>query len=223
MSPKTFQQIVYWPIFATLKLFFNFQIYGRENIKGLENKPVIFASNHANRIDGVICGMALPRNSFVPQKFFPIRFLADHQFCNWEKSPFPFPLSILSADFVNMAGSIPVISGTKQPLDVVLAEPIKVLKNDGKFWIFPEGRMTRDGKLQPGKRGAVFIHQKTDAILVPVGLINSYKMFSLRNLINFLFKKKKLELKFGKPINLKSESVETGTEKLMAEIARLIS
>lgn len=61
--PTIFQIIIYWITTAVLKFFTHFEVEGQENLKAVENGPIIFASNHVSYIDGGICGVAMPRSS----------------------------------------------------------------------------------------------------------------------------------------------------------------
>jgi len=222
MSAKFFQQITYWPIYLTLKFFVHYQIEGQENLKGLEDKAVIFASNHTSYIDGPICAAAMPREGLTPKSFFPIRFLAAREYCSWRTSPFPFPLSFLTAFYVRVNGSIPVDRGTAGDLSYKLREAIEALKTGAKLWIYPEGKLTKDGNLQSGKRGVAYLHQATGAAVVPVALIGTFKILSLKTLLG----RTRVKIRIGQPIYSLGEasniSLEQGVEKIMAEIAKLL-
>lgn len=222
MIPKLFQQLIYLPIYLTLKLLFRYRIEGQENLKGLENEPVIFASNHATFMDPQICGAAMPKESLTPKKFFPIRFLVAKEYTNWFKNPAYFPFSLIVAAYARLNGSIPVVRGLKN-IERNLAETVNVLKNDGKVWIYPEGKQTLDGKIQPGKKGIIYLHQTTGAPIVPVGIIGNYKMFYPSELLKFVFGFKKLKTKIGKPIySLGKVSLEEGMKTVMKEIENLM-
>ena len=202
MIPKLVQQLTYWPIYLVLKAFFYYQVEGQENLKGLEDKPVIFVSNHASYLDGPVCAAAMPRNSVVPHKFFPIRFLVVQEYFNYWKNSFPFPVSFVAA-YVRTNGSILVVRGLGD-FQKNLAEAVKALKKGAKIWIYPEGKLTLDGKLQQGKKGAAYLHQTTGALIVPVGLSGTFG----------IFKSKKIKVKIGKPIHsLGNISLEEGIEK----------
>lgn len=215
---KIFQTVTYWPIYLALKLFWSYKIKGQENLKGLEDKGIIFASNHASYLDGPICAASMTRKSFYPSDFFPIRFLALRKYYNWF-NPFPFPLNFFTAAYVKINGSIP-IDKTSGDLLKALASATKALKLGDKVWIFPEGKRTKDGKLQQGKRGVAFLHKQTGAPIVPVAIIGSYKIFSLKT----LFRKNKLQVRIGKPIySLGNISLEEGTDIIMQKIAELLN
>lgn len=221
MIPKIVQQLTYWPIFLTLKIIFKYEIEGQENLKGLEDKSVIFASNHASYVDGPISAASMPRESLVPTSFFPIRFLAAKSFFGIKNS-IPFPISLLTALYVRANGSIPIIRGAGD-LSVILKAPIKMLKeNKIKLWIYPEGKMTRDGNIGKGKRGVAFLHQQTVAPIVPVAISGNFRILNLTNLFKSILGLRKLKIKIGKPIySLGGVSLEEGTEKVMEKIGKL--
>jgi 1-acyl-sn-glycerol-3-phosphate acyltransferase len=212
--PKIVQQITYWPIYSALRLLLRYQIEGQENLKGLEDKGVIFASNHASCFDGPICAAAMPREGLVPKRFLPVRFLAARQYCEWfNPKNFPFPVSLLTTAYVKMNGSIPVNVGMAGFFEEKLREAIRNLRTGTKLWIYPEGQRTPDGKIQPGKKGAVFLQKSSGAPIVPVGVIGTFK-------ISFF---KKVKIRIGKPFFLpENVSLEEGAEIVMKKIAALL-
>ena len=70
---KISQIIFYWPFYGILKILFRLTVEGQENLKGLEDRAVIFASNHASYLDGFISAGCVPRNpgEFYPKGFYP--------------------------------------------------------------------------------------------------------------------------------------------------------
>ena len=211
MIPRVVQQITYWPIYLVLKFLFRYRVEGQENLEGLGDKPIIFVSNHASLLDGPVCAAAMPRDLVAPVKFSPIRFLVIKEHFSWKNS-FPFPISLFTAFYVRVNGSIPVIHGLGD-FQRNLAGAIRALRKGSKIWIYPEGKITRDGKLQLGKKGAAYLHQATGASIVPVGLNGTFQ----------ILKSKKIKIKIGKPIHsLGNLSLEESTEKIMREISKLI-
>lgn len=214
---KIFQAITYWPIYLLFKFFLRYEVDGQENLRGLENKAIIFASNHASYIDGPLSAASMPRGSFYPHEFFPIRFLALREFYNWKNS-FPFPISIFAAAYVRINGSIPVDKASGDLLKA-LKDAVEAVKNGAHIWIYPEGGMTKDGKLRQGKRGVAFLHQQTKAPIIPVGIIGNFGILSTKTLL----RKNKVKVKIGKPIySLGEKSLEDGVEEVMSEIGKLI-
>lgn len=220
MFAKIFQQLIFWPTFFLLKLFFDYRIEGAENLKGLEDKAVIFASNHGSYIDAPVCAIALPWKNFYTSRFFPIRFLAHEKYCDWKTSSLPFPISVFGAAYIKLNGSIKVKEGLGD-LNIALCEPIIFLKKNGKIWIHPEGQISPDGKLGRGKRGIAFLYKETGAVIVPVGLVNNYKLHTF----NKFFSRPTVIVRFGKPIySFKNpEALEENVDEIMKEIDNLIN
>ena len=175
MIPRLVQQIIYWPTYLTLRVFFCFRAEGQENLKGLEDGAVIFASNHASFLDGPICAAAMPREGVVPKRFFAVRFLVEKKAFALIKNIVPFPLSIVFAIYVRLNGSVPVVRGLKD-IQKNLEEAVRALSKGTKMWVFPEGKLSKDGTLQEGKKGAAYLHQTTGAAIVPVGLVGTCRM-----------------------------------------------
>ena len=227
--PKFFQALHYWPAYLLLKAVYRFEIQGHENLKGLENSPVIFASNHASgAIDPPLCPISLPRSGFYPKDFFPVRFIVKKDvLANWRsRLPFLFsiiwlPISFFSDLFVKLAGSIYVTKG--MGLEKNLENAVSALKEGSKLWIYPEGRVTLDGNIGPGRPGVFYLHQKTKALIVPVGLSGTYKGLYPRNIIKGLLGLKKIKVKFGKPIYDLGDDTEKGVERVMSEIEKLLN
>ena len=104
------------------KIFFRFKVEGQENLKGLENGPVIFASNHNSYIDGGIAGASLLKGSLHPKKFFPVRYLVGSEYFKWKY----FPVNI----FVMLVGSVKVKRAEikKQTIVIFLNHCLGLLK-----------------------------------------------------------------------------------------------
>lgn len=210
MLAKIFQILIYWPIFLGLKFFADFEIQGQNNLKGLEKKPVIFAVGpHCSYIDGPIFAAAMPRQKFSPWDFFPVRFLCIARYFSWKY--------VLIPVFLFLTGTLRVVRSGGD-LEKSLAEPIKVLKNSSaKICIFPEGKLSPDGKLQQGKRGAVYLFQETGATIIPATIVGNFQILSLKT----IFRTKKLKVIFGKPLFSLSGTLEQMTDKIMEEISKL--
>ena len=220
---KVFQLSIYWPIYLFLKLIFKLEVEGIDNLKEIENKNAIFASNHAHWLDPVIGGYSLPRQFLLPYKYSPLYFICAKEYFNFFKSPVPFPISLIVALYVRINGSVPVDRDNKLPLEEKLKEAIKVLKLGHKLWIFPEGKISKDGTLQKGKRGVGFLHKATGVPIVPVALVNTFQCTNIKNLIQFILGKKRIKVVFGKPLyNLQNLEIEEIVNKVMKEIENLI-
>lgn len=225
LSNKVVQcvQILLYPfVVLLLKLIFNHKVEGRENLKGLENKALIFASNHSHWLDGIIGGYSLSF-SFAP--FLPIRFIVAKEFFRFFKNnPLAkFPLSIFVALYVRLNGSLPIDREERESLEEKLKDAVYHLNNNGKLWIFPEGKITKTGELQKFKKGVAYLHQKTKAPIIPVAIINSYKITSSNNLLQHILRKKPLIVRFGKPIyDLSNFTLEEGANIVREKVQELM-
>ena len=118
------------------KLLFRLKVEGQENLKEIEDGPIIFASNHNSYIDGGIAGASLLKGSSYPKKFFPIRYLVGSEYFKWKY----FPVNI----FVMLVGSVKVKRAKIKKEDNshlfdALSNAIKALNDENKVWIYPEG------------------------------------------------------------------------------------
>lgn len=89
---------------------------------------------------------------------------------------------------------------------------LEVLKNGGAIGLFPEGtRNKTKAKLLPFKYGAVSMAKKTNATIIPFGIVGDYK-----------FRSKNLKIKFGKPFKVGEMSLEEANAKLEKIVLELI-
>ncbi|HDH06415.1 MAG TPA: 1-acyl-sn-glycerol-3-phosphate acyltransferase [Nitrospirae bacterium] len=213
---KIVQIISYRFIYLSLKFFVRFEVRGQENLTGLENKGVIFASNHASYIDGLISAASMPRRNgeFYPKKFFPVRFLVLDKYFRWKY--------LLVALYVRINGSIKIFRGGGD-LKRSLAGAITALRRGEKIWIFPEGKLTRDGKLQQGKRGVAYLHRETNAPVVPVAINGNFGILSFKTLL----RNRKVVVTIGRQIRSLDNpgicTLEAGSHKVMAAIEELLT
>ncbi|UCC41207.1 MAG: 1-acyl-sn-glycerol-3-phosphate acyltransferase [Candidatus Aminicenantes bacterium] len=134
----------------------------RLEISGVENidkkASYVFMANHLSIIDGPILFMIIPQSVRVILK----------------KEIFRIPIV---AQAMRQIGFIPVdrkrLKGGKESID----RASRHIKEKGfSFLIFPEGTRSRDGKLQPFKRGGFFLALASLAPIVPVSLKGSYEL-----------------------------------------------
>ncbi|GEM_PF-412548 len=221
MIAKIFQQALYPFIWLFLKICLNHKTIGLENLKGLENKAVIFIAPHKHWLDPIIYGYSLPFN------FAPIRFIAAEEYFYFFKGNPAKIFSPIVALYVRINGSIPVKRGDRTAtLEEKLNKAIEVLKNNGKIWIFPEGKIIKENNLGKFKRGVAFLHQQTKTSIIPVVALIDGKLFKLnfRNFLFLLLRRKKLVIKFGEPIyNLPEGDLEKAAEFLREKLIELIS
>jgi 1-acyl-sn-glycerol-3-phosphate acyltransferase len=116
-------------IILILKLFFRFEVKGRQNVPKKEG--FILASNHLSILDPMVLGAACPRK---------LNFMAKHELF---KNP-------LFARFIMSVGAFPLKRGEADRS--ALKEGIRRLKNGAAVVLFPQGsRIVEDNAtVQPG-------------------------------------------------------------------------
>lgn len=228
MISKLFQIVLYYFFYPIAKLVFKIEIKEIENLNKIDpSKKLIIAANHTHFLDSTIGAWAFTKYlrslKYPFSKILPIRFIAGAEYFDFLKSPPFFPISLIVASYVRLNGSIPVLRGSNDNLENKLKNTVNVLNRNGKIFIFPEGKMSKDGNLQKGKRGIGYLHKVTKAPIIPMALINVYECTKLKNLLLFLTGKKRVKIYIGEPImDISNLEVEEISNKVMEEIKKLI-
>lgn len=91
---------------------------------------------------------------------------------------------------------------------------IRLLKSGQMMGVFPEGSRNAGGM---GKKGAASLALKSNAVVIPVGIVGSYRIFT------------KMKVVYGKPVDLSefaedgsSLALEQATAKIMAAIQTIL-
>lgn len=164
MFVTIFQKLVWLLLKPFFYLFFNYSIEGKENLKNLKG-PMIIAANHKSNWDPFLLGTALPFKS----PLWPLRFMAEKQEFNTFWLNFFYKIGLLKL-FFYLGGGFPAIRRVN--LKEALAEPIKILRNNGVIIIFPEGKRIFTKELGKGKRGTAALAIMAPAPILPVALKN---------------------------------------------------
>ena len=128
----------------------------RVRIEGLENLPVkggvLLAPNHVSWLDGVFLILMIPR---------PVRMIG---YADYFSGP-------LFGRLARLFGVIPIKpeAGRKSVGRTILAAR-QALRRGEVVCIFPEGKITRDGRLQPFRPGLMSMVAETGAEVIPVYL-----------------------------------------------------
>lgn len=212
------QKIGYAVFFVMYKVFVSIEIRGRENISGLTG-PIILAPNHTNELDVPAIPLVLPFFS----SFFPIYFVM----MPIEKfKTFGWRSYLYGSGFLTMLGGYSVFSGYKD-YHIALEDHVNILKNGNTLCIFPEGKRTRDGNMNPARGGLGYLVHTTGATVVPIA-INTFFNMSARD---FFTRQRKVMVTIGKPmlsseiIDMQDPSVEDfreGTQKVLNHIKEML-
>ena len=177
-------------IFTYCKIVYRVKIFGKENVP--QEGAVLFCGNHRTYLDPPLIVVTAGRD---------MRFLAKEEL---RKNPlFGFLGFLFEGIYVK-----------RDEKDITaLKEALKTLKNGGCIGLFPEGTRNglekNDGKI---KNGASYMALKTNAKIVPVGIVGPAKPFSKNAII------------YGKPIDLSEyitgKKIEKETEDTVSEIIK---
>lgn len=139
---------------------FRINIEGLENID--ENDKIIVCANHKSLLDPIFLAIALPRDLYFMAKkeLFDVPILKSAL-----KSLGAFPVDRFGRDLKALRYSV------------------SLLKDSKTLGIFPEGTRVDESKRENVKDGVAFIAIKSDADIVPVEIVSSYKPFKKTNIL----------------------------------------
>ncbi len=151
--------MIYWicrPLMMLFyKLFYPVKIYGKENV--IKKGKSIVACNHLGKADVLVVGALYPNKTI---------FLSKKE---WYDNKFFGAL-------LKKLGSIPL--DRDKPSLTTIKEALKVLKENKRLGIFPEGRRNFEtNDLQEIKQGTALFAVKGQAMITPVIIYDRLKMF----------------------------------------------
>jgi 1-acyl-sn-glycerol-3-phosphate acyltransferase len=128
-----------------------------------EEGPALIVCNHVSFVDAVVI-MGVCRR--------PIRFVMDHSI---------FKVPVLNFIF-RTAGAIPIAARKDDPemMERAFAEVARALRDGQLVGIFPEGRITDSGEIQPFRPGITRILAETPVPVVPMALRGLWGSFFSR-------------------------------------------
>ncbi|MBI4610987.1 MAG: 1-acyl-sn-glycerol-3-phosphate acyltransferase [Candidatus Rokubacteria bacterium] len=191
-----------------LKRVFSLHVTGLEHLP--PSGPYILAANHANYLDGVVLGAAVPRK---------ISFLV---------MPRVYRSTPLHPPFHRHVGSIPI--NLERPDPGAIKRALRILQEGGVLGIFPEGPFSLNGQLVQGQPGVAVIALRSGVSVVPVAIRGTYQALAGRPL--HIPRPHPLSARFGPPLQFgpirRGRKVphavrDEVTRRIMAEIAALLS
>ena len=133
--------------------YWTFHVEGRMDVVG-PTQPVILASNHCSFLDPWLLSSFWPR---------PIHHLINRQ---W------YERSRLWSWFFAAQGTIPVEPADPDATFAVLQ---RALERGAVVGIFPEGRISADGKIQRFRSGVVQVAARSGVPVLPLGLRGTFE------------------------------------------------
>jgi hypothetical protein len=158
LVPEFLMRFLIWLLVHTV---YRLEKSGLENIP--QSGPAVLVCNHVSFVDALVIAAACPR---------PVRFVMDHQI---------FRIPVLS--FVFRTGrAIPIAPAREDPaaLERAYDEIAKALEAGDIVGIFPEGKITQDGELNPFRPGVRRMVERTPVPVVPLALRGLWGSFFSR-------------------------------------------
>jgi 1-acyl-sn-glycerol-3-phosphate acyltransferase len=188
-SRNPLYKVVLFSVFWFFAIIYRNKIYGRNRIpKG----SAILAANHTSFYDPPLLSISTP---------YEVYFLA-------RKTLFDVPLF---GRLIHRLNARPV-SGKAQDVSVFKAM-VKLMKEGKKMIIFPEGKRSVNGQLQPLKPGIALLISRSQAAVVPAYLHGTFNIWP---------PKKKLPKLFGKTACVFGQPLYFAPDVPQEEIARKI-
>lgn len=148
LLPEFLMRFLVWVLIRTL---YRVRTHGLEHIP--ETGAAVLVCNHVSFVDALIIGGSVRR---------PVRFVMYYKI---------FQIPLLAFIF-RTAKAIPIAGRREDPemLDAAYDQIAAELEAGNLVCIFPEGAITRDGDIQPFRRGIERIVERTPVPVVPMAL-----------------------------------------------------
>ncbi len=158
LVPEYLLRFVAW---IASRFVYRFKVTGDDNLPS--TGAAILVCNHVSYVDAVLLLAASPR---------PIYFVMDHRI---------FQVPVLGWLF-KLAKAIPIAPRAEDPVtyDAAFEAAARVLREGDLLAIFPEGGITRDGRLQEFKGGVMKILERQPVPVIPMALTNLWGSFFSR-------------------------------------------
>lgn len=200
LVPEFLMRFLAWMLVHTI---YRVRARGLEHIP--EDGPCIVVCNHVSFVDAVAISACVRR---------PIRFLMDHQI---------FRIPVLSFIFRSM-NAIPIASEKEDPAMKKRAfeKAAEALAAGEIVGIFPEGRLTENGELNPFRPGVLQIIAATPVPVIPIALSGLWGSFFSRSANGQAMRRfrgvfSRIALTVGEPIPPEQVTIE-GLQRTVLEL-----
>lgn len=181
-----------------LKVFFRLRVSGLENLPRKTNYIVV--ANHTSFLDPLVIAAS------IPQKIFCIALR------NLYKVPF-FKWAFSRLDAL--------------PSGAISTKAVDLLRNNRNVGLFPEGGISRDGRLKEFRRGAAMLALKTGRPIVPCAIRGAFAALPFGRWIP---RPTPISVSIGKPIYLLKEfddiiddvRLQEGLQRIRTSIAEML-
>jgi 1-acyl-sn-glycerol-3-phosphate acyltransferase len=193
----TILQGIAWPFGRlTLDFFCNLRVTGQENLhhatvlKHKINGGVVFALNHTSELDPVLSLVAV--SPFSP--LFPM-FYVSRDGSKYKQDKFGWRKYIYSNAFFGFWGAHSTLSGFND-YKKSLRLHAELLAHGHSVCIFPEGGISKDGRLGQARGGAAYLAKETDSVVIPVAISGAWHMTNE----DFFKRRRHITVSYGEPV-----------------------
>ena len=173
------------------------QVVNPYNVMPIPGQPTIVMCNHSSLYDIPLSLVAFPRNS--------LRMLAKKEIA---KIPL-MAKGMIAAEF-------PFVDRKNRHQAIKDFELVQKLLESGiVMWIAPEGTRSKNGQLQPFKKGAFITAIKANAIIIPIGIRGAFDILPAKS--HHVNLHQNAEVHIGKPIDASKFTLDT-KEALIEEV-----
>jgi len=190
--PLIIQRLLWLLARIIFNFFCHLEVRGLENLSSVNTKKgLIFVANHTTECDPVLLPASLPFFSPLFPMFFVSRPPDFYDTSGW------FGQVFYGGLFFKAGGGYPVYRKRyKSDYALALRHHIAILNDGGTVCIFPEGRITSDGKIKKVRVGVAYLTNVTKAPIIPVRIDGSFGM----TFKEFFSRGRTVTVSFGKPI-----------------------
>ncbi len=188
--PILLQKIGYVVFYPLHKFFVRLEVRGRENLLNIDG-PIIIAANHTSELDTTLVHLALPFFS----KFYPIYYITNPRD---KYKTFGWRSYLYGGVFFNILGGYAVHSGHRN-YAYALDSHIRLLRKRKTILIYPEGKRTLDGKMNPARGGLGYMVHTTGAVVIPLAINTFFNMSSGQ----YFFRRRKVVMTILPPMTQK--------------------
>ena len=187
-----------WCRMITLTTCTPVRVHGREHLR--EGESYVFLSTHQSWMDIPVMLGYIPAQLRIAAKkeVFRIPFLGWH---------------------MRRAGHIPVDRSSTAEAVATLQRAVGDIRDGICAFVFPEGTRSRDGSLQPFKKGGFMLALQSGVAIVPVTIVGSRQVLPRDSII---FRPRPIDLYIDAPIQTAGLTAED-VPRLMEEVRRAMS
>jgi 1-acyl-sn-glycerol-3-phosphate acyltransferase len=169
---------IFWALFRTIvAVLGGLRVENPERVP--RRGPVLIAPNHVSFADPAVLGICVKRYAW---------FLATDEM---------FEMPVLGS-LARLMRAFPIRQDS--PDRAALRRTTELLKRGEAVVVFPEGHVSKDGRMQPIQAGIILLAVHTGAPVVPVGIIGTDSMMPPHQWKLF-HARRKMIVRFGQPIS----------------------